>query len=953
MTVDGQPQTRMRGPGARRVAAILVAVSAAALRAHGASSPPPVLANPGFEEGVRGWRWWFSPPDSVDISVVEGDRSDCVRFLGTEGTRVAFYQDVRVRPLGVYRIAWRYMAGPNGRGGGRFGSFNTRLIDPNGKHFDYPCAMSLLDTYGEWGSGETVLVAPLSADRVRIEFNSAGACDLRIDDVSVVETAAPERPEEHNTWHLLATPREEPLWFSSWQYILKPEKYRERALKYGFRYRHREQFELLKTTRTTTWSLDEKDYPLLAAVGVPACEYPYYPALERYKAHYGGRPPRDLPQLLDPVWHDCVVDACRERCRRFSESPGIVYVFSGDEVFGRYLKAILPAAERSSARWQEIDREVREQFGGGKHGLPGGGDDADPFRWIAYYSWVGREFGRTLVRMKAAIEESGCGAKLLGPDEAHTLYPWPWHEFAKTVDVFTGQSLPYRITAHRYNTGFVTKCYADMTGRPVHNATQIVMYAGSPSPEEVRRRFSQVLQNGGEGQMLIAEEWGDRELSHHQFSAPGRWATVRNLLALTSSHKVQTPTESRVGVLYSSPSAMALGTKVESTDTEAAYAFCGPLLGGWPRMVDSWALAVGQTGLSGLSVLIVPTGRIERPNVLDRLRSFVASGGLLVCCEAEAFSWDTSGARLGSAAFLGARPQASTTRRRIDMSWPEQSRQRVYDRECFVLDPVSGSCEVIGTYADGAPAATLARHGKGQVVVFGSNPLADSAVGDDAAWLGWWRAVLATGDVPFGLPIWQLRLPDEAIERVAPPDDVCVTGNSVVRCQNGVYLGANDAMQGHYAMSVRPDLSAESCEPLDGRVPFAMGDLTDRGQADKGPFGAMRVAKQPYAEAEWANRWSRKTLAGGLDVRLILPKVRRLTRVRFWFSGSLPPTVVEGKREGGWETLARIGAEDVGEDVSDVSAGVSGRHAEVRLLFGVPTGDSLALADVELWAEPE
>ena len=934
-------------------AAALFGVACLAAWQASAAPAPPVLVNPGFEAGVEGWRWWFSPPDSVDISVVEGDRGDCVRFVGTEGTRVAFYQDVRVRPLGVYRISWRYMAGPNGTGGGRFGSFNTRLIDPNGKHFDYPCAMSLLDTYGRWAAAEALLTAPLSTDRVRIEFNSAGACDLRIDDVSVVETAGPVQTKRSNTWSQLATRREEQLWFSSWQYILKPDRYRERALKYGFRYRHLEQFELLRSTRTTTWSLDEKDYPLLSEMGVPACEYPHYPALERYKAHYGGRPPPDVPRLLDPVWHDCLVAACRERCRRFGASPGIVYVFSGDEVFGRYLKAVRPVAKRSSVRWQEIDREVREHFGGGRHGLPDGPDDADPFRWIAYYSWVGREFGRTLARMKATVEESDCGAKLLGPDEADRLYPWPWHEFARTVDVFTGQSLPYRITAHRYNTGFVTKCYADMTRKPVHNATQIVMYSGSPSPEEVQRRFSQVLQNGGEGQMLIAEEWGDRELSHHQFSAPGRWATVRNLLVLMSSWRVRTPTDSRAGVLYSSPSTMAMGTKIESSATEAAYAFCGPLSGGWPRMVDSWALAVGQSSLKGLSLLVVPTARIERPGALERLRSFAAAGGLLVCCEAEVFRRDTTGARLDADALLGVRPQESGPRRWVAMVWPERSRQRVYDRECFVLGPVSETCDVIGTYADGAPAVTLNRYGKGRVVVFGSNPLVDSAVGDDSAWLGWWRALLEARGVPLGLPIWQLRLPDEAVERVVPPEDVCVTGNSFVRCQNGVYLGANDAMRGHYVMSVEPDLSPETGGPRGGRVPFATGDLTDRAQADRGPFGAMRLAKQPYAEADWANRWSKASLSQGLVVRFVLAEARALTRVRFWYSGARPATFVEGKRGGEWDVLAGMAAEDIGADVSDVSAAVSGKHAEVRLRFGVPTGDSLAIADVELWAEPE
>jgi len=830
------------------------------------------------------------------------------------------------------------------------------VADQNGKHVDYPCSAPLLDTFGKWARAEETLLTPLCTGSLVIEFNSAGACDLRIDDVSVSAIEAPSDTRAPNTWEKLALPRSEPLWFSSWQYNLRAEPYRQMALKYGRRYRYLEQYDQYKQTRTLTWvdALPEADamYQTMAEKGLPACVYLYYPAQELWKSHYGGRPPADIPFMLDPAWHDAYVEACEDLCARYGQSPGIEYVFVEDEAFGRYLLSVLPPEQRKSPLWVELDAEVRERFGGGKHGLPDGPDDTNPYRWIAYCSWAGDQLSRTFSRIAQTIARSGCGAKLLGPDEAHILYPLPWHELARSVDVFTGQSLPARRGAEAHNVGFLTKCYADMTRRPVHSATQIVMYAGSPSPEEVQRRYSEVLQSGGEGQMLIAEEWGDRELSHHQYSAPERWETVKNLLALMSAHRVQTPRESKVGILFSSPSAMAQGRAMDHTAIEAAYSFLGPVCGAWPRMIDSLALAQAAETLDGLSLLILPSCPYERPEVLDCLEAFVSRGGCLVCCDPQGLRRDTLGAPLPSRDLLGARARKIEPQREVGMDWPAPSRQRAYAAEAFALQPVREATRAVATYPDGATAATAHRYGRGEVILFGSNPLVNGAVVDDPEWGAWWKALLSAHEVPMDLPIWDLRLPDEALVQAEKPEDVCLTGNSYVRCQNGVYLGANDPAaempECGYTLSIAPDLGG------DGRagelIPFSAGVLTNRGRATKGPFGSGGVAKTPYRESDWANRWSAVALAEGLTVELTWAERRRLTRLRLWYSGAMPDLTIEGQDGERWVPLAQAPGAAVGEDVEELSTELSGKFARVRLRFA-PGRDRFVLADVELWAQ--
>ena len=928
-----------------------------AVPAPAAESEVP-LTNPGFEQGTEGWHWWYQK-EPVQVNVIPGDRGNCLQLLGEPGTRVAFYQTVNVEPQRWYRIGFRYNAGPNGAAGGSLGSLNTRVADQNGKHIDYPCSLSLPDTFGAWVQAEAHLLTPLSIGSLIVEFNSAGACDLRLDDVTLTQVPPPPDTRRPNTWDQLAAAREEPLWFSSWQYNLRADSFRRMAMKYGWRYRYLEQYDQYKTTRTLTWvdALPEAEamYATLAEKELPACVYLHYPARRIWSEHYGGRPPAGIAYIIDPAFHDAYVEACREACTRYGQSPGIRFVFVEDEAFGQYLLALPPRSRRTSDHWAKLDADVRERFGGGVHGLPEGPDDPNPYRWIAYCSFAGDQLCRTFRRVAQVVAQSGCGAQVLGPDEAHFLYPLPWHELSRYVDIFTGQSLPARRGANAHNVGFLTKSYADMTGKPVHSATQIVMYGGSPSPREVQRRYSEVLQNGGEGQMLIAEEWGDRELSHHQYSAPERWATVKNLLELMGTHRVRTPTRSEVGILYSSPSAMAQGGAMDHTAVQAAYSMLGPTLRAWPRMIDSLALARGEASLEGLSTLILPQCRYERPETLRCLEQFVAAGGLLICCDPEGLSRDTIGNPLPSRRLLGARPRRIGTRRQMEMSWPISGRQRAYDANAYELRPWAPDTRTIATYPDGSAAVTMHGLGKGGVVLFGSNPLAADAVTEDAEWVGWWRSVLCERDVPMDLPIWDLRLPDSALVEAERPEDTCITGNAYVRCQNGVYLGCNDpAAQSDdrgYRLSVAPDLSTEAV--YSDLIPFSAGNLTNRARATKGPFKSGGVAETPYREADWADRWSAGALSAGLSIEFRWPQAHSLSRLRLWYSGALPDLSVEGGVDGEtWVPLARVPGADVGEDVEELSTALEGQFSRVRLVLA-PGTDELALADVEVWAQSE
>ncbi len=908
------------------------------------------LTNPGFEAGAEGWSTWVARKGAA-VSFVPGEagHGKCARLLGEPGSRVMLSQSVPVRPQEWYEVAYRALAGPNGDNGGTMGFLRLTFRDASGRFVDYPAQAQFLDSFGRWVPGRLRVKTPLSAATLAIEINQSGASDLRVDDVAVHGTQAPE--PEPNTWDQLASGRREPLWFSAWQYNHDAGHFRKYGLKYGWHYVLSEQFAEAKQSRAIGLWSDDRSVEHLRREGVPAVVYLHSRAEAYRKAHYGGTPPEDIPAMLDPVWHDGYVEACRRACERLGESPGLAYVFVQDESFGRWAQAPLPPDKRVSSQfWAGLEEEVRSGYGGGRFGLPEGPDDENPYRWMAFLSWANDRWTETFARLRQVIDESGCGAKLLGPDELGTLQPLPWCDLAEYVDVFTGQSLCSRGSAKQFTVGWVTKAVRDMTGKPVHNATQIVRYSGCPSPEEVQRQYSEVLRNGGEGEMLIAVEWFDRELNHHRYSAPERWATIKNLLRTMAQTRVETPQDRSLGLLFSSPSHQALGPAQADGPLLAAYSVLGPRLAAWPTVIDTYALARGKADLDGRRVLVAPYIPYERDEVYAQLEQFVQAGGTLVLAGPSPLGKSTADAHLATPEFLGATAtEPGSSRRCLSTTWPSPVTLRCHGQACFPLRPASAATEIIATWPDGTAAATLAPHGRGRVILFGGDVFFAAAVSEDPDWHEWWRQVLSVCGVPMDLSVWQLRIPDEALVQAEAPRGVCLTGNSYVMCQNGVYLGANEPQTGSYTLSVAPDLSPERAG---GQIAFTEGNLTNRALATKGPFDASGVAKEAYKEADWADRWSAEALVEGLTIEFTFAAPRELTRVRLWYSGTLPELTVEGrsKAQEPWLPLAAAEEQAAGEDVRVVAIALRGQTAWVRLSLAAGAGE-LAIADVEVWGE--
>lgn len=911
---------------------------------------PLPLTNADFEDGLKGWSTWVAKaPTKADTAPGEPGHGQALRLLGEVNSRVVVGQSVAVQPQCWYRISYRYYAEPSGGAGGCLGYSRLTYYDGNDRFLDYAGSRPLLDTLGRWTTQQMTVKTTLAVSRLNVEFNQTGAADVRVDDVVVEPVSPPAVPA--NTWAQLTTKRPQPLWFSAWQYNDSAEQFRQYGLKYGWEYIFADQFTECHQNRAIGMWRGAEPLEQMRAAHVPAIVYVYFGAEQYRKDHYNGAVPEDIPYMLDPVWHDGYVAACAQACRELGRDPGLAYIFVQDESFGRWTRGPIPVAERHSQPfWRDLDATIRTRYGNGVYGLPDGPDDPNPYRWIAYLNWANDQWTQTFRRLHEVIKASGCGAKLLGPDEIGCLQPLPWCNLGQYADVFTGQSLYSRGSAQEYSASWTTRYMHDLTGKPVHNATQIGKYSGSPAPEEVQRQYSEVLQNGGEGEMLIAVEWFDRELSHHKYCAPERWATIKNLLQLMANYQVTTPKQAPVGILFSSPSAQARGPQQDNGPYLPLHTIIGPKLQAWPKVVDSYALFQGKSTLAEHRLIIAPRIPYERASVVAQLSDYVRRGGTIIFTDSQALLSDIHAGKLPGQEILGVTTEALSPQRTFTMSWPRAQQLRSYATECYRLKPTSAATRVIGTWPDGSAAATLHEFGRGRVIVLGSNSLLNAYIPEDEGWQAWWRQVLTAYKVPQNLPIWRLRLPDTALVQATAPADVCLTGNNFIRCQNGVYLRANDPQEGTYTCQPMPDLSPERAT---GALAFSAGNLTNRVQATKGPFDASGMAKEPYREADWADRWSAAQMQRGLFIEFNLPEARDLTRVRFWYSGTLPSGTVEGKEAGGqWRPLATITETVVGADVKEITIPLQSRCNSVRLNLGPGAGE-LVIADIEVWGQPQ
>lgn len=639
--------------------------------------------------------------------------------------------------------------------------------------------------------------------------------------------------------------------------------------------------------------------------------------------------------------------------------------------YGKYVWAVMTADELQE--WQltlglqmrakgpypyldQVDCEVREQYGAGKYGLPASPQDKDPFRWIAYRRWYNAQMREFQKRVYQAVKRVAPQVLVIGPDPVASVMPLDYSGYGRYTDLMTNQLYP-RHSRWEQDFAWITKTVADLSGKPTLPCAHVENYAGAFTPDEAREMMSQVYRGGGEGFHLYLPDTAGAQRKDHNLKldrngSPARWATVMGIVdrAAHDPRPVLPPT--RAAILYSNDGHMGeyLGEMKGKEQYRWLFNLLGPIAGGWFKVIDDEQIARGEVKLADYQVIYVPNAEYQRRAVVAALEAYVRGGGKLVVMQPKAFTWDVDGTKLDdvrgallpatgdnplhqSVKPTGVGPVRATT----------QPLALVYGRG--MSPSLAGGAQAFLTYEDGQPAAVARPVGRGMVYAFGFEPLWQSTL-NNAGWRAYFKAFHSGLGQAVDLPIWRYTFPPVAGADPKPPSGRCLTNNFVMWITNEMVPVRNVATSGTYTYSLPPDLRPDVGGS--SNVPFAQGALTNRRHC-------LDVKDAPYWEtfAQFAAGW--KTTAP-FTITFDLGAPYPLDRVWLMVNGQLPSVTVEGLVQGQWRTLgqcAGLTPENRG-DYPAVTIPLDGRAAAVqqmRLSFAErEAGSQLIIPELEIWA---
>jgi hypothetical protein len=735
-------------------------------------------------------------------------------------------------------------------------------------------------------------------------------------------------------------------WFSGAEYY----KTRLFALQFGLRYVYEEQFRLFGESQalifTQASTLDnEKLFHMQefarrhgvkfvlfgnprGAKGIPVWDghpFLYDPAAEQ---HYLEKVKTDLAAHKDIVW-------------------GVSF---GDEQEGQTLRTGIELFRTMKEEYpyiRQVDGEVKYIYGFGLYGIPESLTDPNPYRWMAYQRWLNAKMTALHEKLYRVIKEANPTLRVVSNDPVAYHNPLDYSSWKGKCDILTHQLYPGG-SEHRANFGYITKLVADISGvDEIWPCAHAENYARSFTPEETLELLSQPFRNGATGlHYYLSDTAGARKkqgfMVAEWFGAPDRWQVwegVRKTIATMPRLSFPKPD---FAIFFSNDSYASRPYKKWSYELEYAYLMLGPVARSWFTFIDDYQVERGDVNLSDYKVVYLPYIPYERLPVLEKLETYVRSGGTLVVTDPGAFQFATDASQLDAyrERLLGVKVfSRKTTAQSLNydkLSLPVMAVKHGVE--------ISEGVKVLATFNTGEPAVIRNPLGEGAVIYFVTEPFSQRTIADSA-----WHDFVTIFQVSLGLAtghdIWRFQFPQTMITPIPTPEGLCLTGNYLAwRGCKGVSL-MNAETGGTYSYAPPPDLiSDQGCTSA---IPFAEGNLTDR---QKAPVAGSAYHGEDKLES-WVVRYDK---GKPFNIVFDFKELRAVKAVRIFYSGSLPSLGISALADGvQWQKLVSASAnrEAQAEDVLDrVIEFAPHKCVQLRLEFA-PADVPLTLAEIEIWAE--
>ena len=679
-----------------------------------------------------------------------------------------------------------------------------------------------------------------------------------------------------------------------------------------------------------------------------------------------GAPPMigEGPWIMHPRWREAFLDAAVKLAEQSLDlSPDNVWgntwgLWAGDEVFEASGIRVVPREKRDETV-EAIDREVRERFGFGKYGMPDSEDDENPFKRIAYRRWVNAALTERFRTAYGLVKKINPKLVMLGPDPCGAVPPVDLEAMTSCFDIMSNQSwcapTPF---VQQLATGADTKAMVDLSDCPVWALAQ---HAAIETPEGLREQYSQVYRNGGEGLIALAVEWYDRELEHPKFINTAKWRALLEIVQNTTKMKRVKLPQPDTAVLYASDTYLTWKVPKmvhpEYPQMYSAYAALGPLTGSWFSFVSDRQIDRGTRKLSDYKVLYIPLATYQRGAVLDKIEEYVKEGGIVVCTDPTAFTWDITGDDLSArwAEITGVKQgdtRSGTTEALVtDAEFLRDTGELMLNFSapgvrCSPADACTGPLAV---FSDGSLAAAIRRCGKGQVISFASDLFAWRDLNASAADLV--RRIQISAGARTDQDIWRFKLPPfETVYVNDPATHRCLTNNHVERTftmeRDGVTSAHNVPIAGTYTYDRFPTRIADAADT--GEIAFEDGHLTNRREAYTGRL--IGGGRRPPELEKWIVSWSDPD---AVALTVDLKRAYSLDRIVLFYSGVLPRVTVAGSTDSRtWSVLGALPPQAETSDVIDVTLPVKHGCRYLKLGFAArKTHAVMELCEMEIWGE--
>ncbi|HCN09204.1 MAG TPA: hypothetical protein DIT01_14855 [Lentisphaeria bacterium] len=680
--------------------------------------------------------------------------------------------------------------------------------------------------------------------------------------------------------------------------------------------------------------------------------------------------------FFDPRFLDYMASEIEQRAKD-GEQWGIPQF---DEIFSYY--AIKPVPKD---KWykevHEAEKEIREQYGFGKFGMPETHQDGDPFRRIAHRRWASDKLTEAFAKAYKAAKAVNPDMKLLGPTHGSNATSADMEAWAPYFDILGGQvsggSSPALLDWVR--PGCNTKLYADLTGKPIWMMVHLSKdHAKVTDPEFIREMYSQVFRSGGQGLWLMNTEFFERELEDARFAEPAKWRAVLELSQMISKMKLPKLPEPDCAILYASDSTNTTlygGFSYHNHQDVNAYAVVGPCLRSWPQFVTDRQIDRGDRDLGDYKILYIPYAPYQRAEVLEKVKSYVRGGGTVVCTDSDAFTWNINGEKFGAQwdELTGVRKTGTRDGAAIMTTVTPNSLNAVP----LELGALASGSQIellnekviaIAVFDDGSPAITLHNYGKGKVIYFAADPFyvvgdgkaRRSTVAQGAPIVQFIEAIQKVAGVKMGHDIWRFTLPPFNTDVYQKETDKCLTNNYIYDANDPLLEPDNVESGGTYTYSRAPSTFTDTGKTGEA-IPFASGHLTNRlaafetrnrrGSRPRDPKELDKIT------AQWIVGWDDPA---PITITFDLKSDQPLSFCRLVYSGTMPMLAVKGSKDGNeWLPLAKSPEQVAGEDVKDVrltlnkAGGKPGEYRHVLFDFAArKAGDTFELCEIEIWGAP-